>query len=96
MNSMQKIPTEAVVAIYLDARGRAVFVEDVNKVERDGRALACNDGRPALADSHVVSFRKAVNLTRCCWVNGRCYPCSLVEYLLLLVYQLFRNLFRTA
>jgi hypothetical protein len=101
MNGTTAIPEGALVALYLNAQGKVLLIEDLKNVQRDvqGMVRGCTDARPSIFEGPVVSFRRAEGL-RCCYVRGKCYPCTLLEFIVLTILQfivaLVKGLFKRA
>jgi hypothetical protein len=90
------VPSGALVAVYLDSEGRAVLVEDLKGVRREGvRRLQMREGeRTPRLEGRVMSFRGTGYFVRCCYVNGKCYPCALLEFLIIAIVQFVVGIFQ--
>jgi hypothetical protein len=90
--ALSTVPTQAVMAVYLDAQGKALVIENVKNVSRQIRPVDMLTERPSSSEDGLVTFQSA--LFRICCINGKCWPCSLVEYLFVGMVLFFKRLFK--
>jgi hypothetical protein len=88
---LSPIPSEAVMAVYLDAQGKALLVENVTNVSRQIRQVDMLPERPSPAPGHVMTFPGGGGTAafRICCIPGRCWPCSIVQYFFLRMIEFF-------
>jgi hypothetical protein len=89
--ALSTVPSQAVMAVYLDAQGKALVIENVKNVSRQIRPVEMLKERPP-DDGGLVTFQSAP--FRICCINGKCWPCSLVEYLFIGMVLFFKRLFK--
>lgn len=89
--ALSTMPSEAVMAVYLDARGKALLVENVKNVSRQIRQVDMLSERPSSAAGTVVTFPGGGGFVpfRICCIPGRCWPCSIFQYFFLKMIEFF-------
>lgn len=90
--ALSTVPSQAVMAVYLDAQGKALVIENVRNVSRQIRQVDMLTERPSPSDGGLVTFQSVAS--RLCCIPGKCWPCSIVEYLFLEMILFFKRMFK--
>src|SRR5882672_11170452 len=88
------VVTNAKMAVYFNARGRAVHFEDVENVKREISPVTMHKHRssPHVGPTLLFSTEESSMFYRICCVHGICFPCSMLEYIFLKLIELFKQL----
>lgn len=92
--TVKTIPSEAVMAVYLDAQGKALLIENVKNVSRQIRPVDMLTKRPSSPEGGLMTFQGGGGSVpfRICCIPGKCWPCGFVEYLFLrMIWFLLKN-----
>jgi hypothetical protein len=94
--ALSAIPSQAVMAVYLDAQGKALLIENVKNVSRQIRPVDMLTERPSPSEGGVVTFQGGGGTVafRICCINGKCWPCSFIEYFGLQMIRFFKSMFK--
>jgi hypothetical protein len=89
------VVSNAKMAVYFDARGRAMHFEDVENVKREISPVTMlkRRSRPHVGPTLLFSTEESSMFYKTCCIHGKCFPCSIFEYLYLKLLEFFQQLF---
>jgi hypothetical protein len=89
------VVSNAKMAVYFDARGRAIHCEDVENVKREISpvAMLSKRSRPHVGPTLLFSTEESSMFYKTCCIPGKCWPCSIFEYLYLKLIEFLQQLF---
>jgi hypothetical protein len=88
------VVSNAKMAVYFDASGRAMHFEDVENVKREISPVAMLNerSRPHVGRTLLFSTGESSMFRKICCINGKCWPCGILEYALLKLLELLKQL----
>jgi hypothetical protein len=88
------VVSNAKMAVYFDARGRATHCEDVENVRREISPVAMLNerSRPHVGPTLMFSTEESSMFRKMCCIPGKCWPCSVLEYALLKLLEFLKHL----
>jgi len=88
------VVSNATLAVYFDARGRAIHFEDVENLKREISPVTMlnHRSRPHVGPTLLFSTPESSLFYKICCVHGKCYPCSILEYISLKLIEFFKQL----